>query len=267
MHLTKHHGLGNDFLVCLTDTVPSDASAMARALCHRTTGIGADGLVFGTPAPGYDHRMTLYNADGSLAEMSGNGIRCFAQAIHLADGPVGELQLLTDGGPRGVRITEGPDALTISASVDMGPVGSGPAIPGAVDLAALGVEVVEGRIGTADLGNPHLVVQVPDPHAVPLAAAGAALEAAVPGGVNVEFIAPGGPDRIELVVWERGVGVTQACGTGACAAATLAHRWGLVGGSVSVHMPGGDARVVVGEHATLIGPAVLIAHIEVPDAS
>jgi diaminopimelate epimerase len=109
------------------------------------------------------------------------------------------------------------------------------------------------------------VVLVDDPAAVDLAGEGAWYEARFTDGVNVEFIAPTGDDALALRVWERGAGITQACGTGACAAAQVAHAWGLVGERVRVEMPGGAAEVQLGPSITLIGPAVKVATIELAD--
>lgn len=166
-----------------------------------------------------------------------------------------------------MSVAPGTDPLTVLVTVDMGPVRDGPGVPDGLDPAALGVAVVAGRVATADLGNPHLVIHVADPNAVALDEVGPVMEAAFPAGVNVEFISTTGDDAIELVVWERGAGITEACGTGACAAATLAHRWGLVGPRVEVSMPGGVARVEVGPRAVLVGPSVFIASVEVPDVA
>jgi diaminopimelate epimerase len=151
-----------------------------------------------------------------------------------------------------------------SVSVTMGPVGAGPAIPGSVSE-----HLDKWRHGAADLGNPHLVVLVPDLDLVDLVGTGSWIEKEFPAGVNVEFIAVNPePDTLDLLVWERGAGVTEACGTGATAAAQLAHQWGLVGNEVTVRMPGGSARVLVAASAhgepTLIGPAQHVATIEVP---
>jgi len=118
---------------------------------------------------------------------------------------------------------------------------------------------------TGDMGNPHLVVLVDDPDEVDVAIEGSWLEGRFPDGVNVEFIAPAGKDTLALRVWERGVGITEASGTGACAAARVAHEWGLVGDRVRVEMPGGTAEVQLGDSITLIGPAVKVATIELAD--
>jgi diaminopimelate epimerase len=128
----------------------------------------------------------------------------------------------------------------------------------------------EDRHATVDVGNPHLVVLVADLSTVDLVGTGSWIESQFDAGINVEFIATGSePDSLDMLVWERGAGVTEACGTGATAAATLAHRWGLVGREVRVVMPGGSAEVIVATEpdaeAVLIGPSQHIATIEIPD--
>lgn len=277
--LSKHHGLGNDFLVLLTD-VPDLAAdreawvARARRWCHRSLGIGADGLLVGLHGTDVaDLVMTLVNADGSIAEMSGNGIRCLAHAEARRRGATsGTFTVATDGGPR--TVTFGPDPAgdpdSLLASVDMGPAAPGPspdrptaeAVAG--DVAALALDA--SKSVTVDLGNPHLVLLVDDPDRVDIAAAGPLHEATFDAGMNVHVVAPtpGTDDAIDMVIWERGAGVTAACGTGATAVARAAHDWGLVGDRVTVHMPGGDVVVDVGATMVLHGPSVHVADLEVP---
>ena len=266
VRLTKHHGLGNDFLVALIDT-DDDAGVydadLARRVCHRTRGVGADGLIVGLRRPDAQHdlRMTLFNADGSRAEISGNGIRCLAQA-ELTRRGVGscDLRIATDAGLRVVAVRATDEPLTVEASVALGKVRERATVP----AAPPGYDI--GKSATADIGNPHWVVLVDDAWAIDVARLGPIFEHAG-GGLNVEFIAPtsGTVDAIDLAVWERGVGITEACGSGAAVAAFVAHRWGLVGADVTVHMPGGAARVVLDDAgATLIGPSVLIAEVELP---
>ncbi len=277
--LTKHHGLGNDFLVHLSDDLGPRQDWIERAVrwCDRRRGVGADGLLLGLHGgPDADLVMTLVNADGSLAEMSGNGIRCLAQAEARRRGlTTGELTVVTDGGLRHVSFrphASGDPAISV-ASVDMGPAGPGPTadreiavqaseLPAAA-AAALGLDAT--RTGTYDLGNPHLVLLVDDPEVIDLVAAGSTHEAAYEAGMNVHFVAPtdGEPDALTMRVWERGAGVTEACGTGATAVARAAHDWGLTGSRVTVHMPGGDVVVDVADRMTLHGPAAYVATIEV----
>jgi len=274
VRLGKYHGLGNDFLVAVVAAADAPAlcsPALAVSLCDRRRGIGADGFIVAAldPQPGIDARMTLFNADGSRAEMSGNGIRCLAQAVarHRGTRQV-DLAVQTDAGLRPMEVRPDPaDAATVHVRVGMGPVVDGPpwrpSDAARAAVAALRPTGRPGRVATADIGNPHLVIEVDDPAAVDVARVGPLLEADFPAGVNVQFIAAR-PDRLQLSVWERGAGVTEACGTGASAAATVAHRWGIVGAVTTVEMPGGTVEVRVGAEATeLVGPATFIARIEV----
>ena len=265
MQLTKHHGLGNDFLVVLDldEVTPIDAGS-ARALCDRHRGIGADGVLRVTSSSGEaDVAMTLRNADGSLAEMSGNGIRCLAQAVARAAGTETiELAVATDGGLRRVAVRPGPDARTSWVEVDMRPARAS-AGPG----TAPSISVPHTESAVVDMGNPHLVLLVDDPAAVDLAALGPELSRQFRRGTNVEAVALAArPHTVELRVWERGAGLTQACGTGACAAAFAAHQWGLVGDRVTVDMPGGSLEVMLGDTVVLGGPAVFVADVSVPDS-
>jgi diaminopimelate epimerase len=268
--LAKHHGLGNDFLVVLDERNDGSVDVggdTARWLCDRRRGLGADGLIHGA-APsdeqaghGIDVVMHLYNSDGSRAEMSGNGIRCLGHAVARHRGlDTGAIDVLTDAGRRPLAVSPGPDSRTLAVSVGMGRPSPGPRVPEALD------EFFVSRHGTVDMGNPHLVILVPDPAAVKLATEGAWLERQFPRGINVEYVAvESGGSELRLRVWERGAGITEACGTGACAAAHLAHGWGLIGDEVSVSMPGGDARVrlEVDGSVTLIGPSVFVADVDV----
>jgi len=253
LRLSKHHGLGNDFLVLLDEA--ADARLAAR-LCDRRTGVGADGLLTGTSGgpDDADLTMVLFNADGSRAEMSGNGIRCLAQAWARSHGP-GDLRIATDAGVRVVQVEATEEPAVISARVDMGKALPGP------DLGQLVLEA--SRSVTVDMGNPHLVLLVDDVLPVDVDTDGPFIEKGVEGGINVEWITATGPDRLELRVWERGAGHTLACGTGACAAAHAAHTWDLVGERVTVTMEGGDVQVELGDTITLVGPATHIADVEV----
>ncbi|MGI8758192.1 MAG: diaminopimelate epimerase [Acidimicrobiales bacterium] len=263
MHLTKHHGLGNDFLVVIDEglTPPIDAD-VARALCDRRRGVGADGLLRVTPSTATSGvTMELRNADGHRAEMSGNGIRCLGQAVARRRAVAElDLEVSTDGGRRRLRVRPGPDPATAWVEVDMGAVRPGP------KLSALPGPVPAIKSMTLDLGNPHLILLVDDPEAVDLDRLGPACQLAFDRGINVEVVAPtpGRADALDLRVWERGVGLTQACGTGACAGAHAAHHWGVVGERVVVRMPGGEVEVTLGADIALAGPATYVADIEVP---
>jgi diaminopimelate epimerase len=268
LSVSKLHGLGNDFLVVLGGSVDA---GLARRLCDRHEGIGADGCILGTrlAGPGTDDdrvprdrgftglllRFDLWNADGSEAEMSGNGIRCLAHAALDAgwvpeDTPFG---VMTPAGRRQVTIRREQDRGTTWGRVEMGEV----KVLGEAERCNVG----HGQL-LVDTGNPHLVVLGPDPATVDVGVLGPALEVSDPAGLNVEFVALGpGPDALTMRVWERGVGETRACGTGACAAAAALHHWGRVGSAVTVHQPGGAAAVELHPDgtATLAGPSVHIA--------
>ena len=261
LQLTKHHGLGNDFLVTFDPGVP-DLPSLARRLCDRHHGIGADGLLVGEVTPGYAARMVLFNADGSRAEMSGNGIRCFAQALARRDGDLRPKCILTDAGDRLVTLHPTDDPDVIDAAVDMGAVSS-------IDAPSNWHRVRSDPmrpVSHLSVGNPHAVVAVDDVAAVDLLALGAIVP-----DINLELVEAGPePDAITMRVHERGAGITEACGTGACASAWAAASWGMVAAGleeITVHMDGGDAKVRLNApHAgrvTLIGPAVFIGSIEV----
>jgi diaminopimelate epimerase len=266
LSLAKHHGLGNDFLILLDldETTPIDAG-WARSLCDRHRGVGADGLIRVTPGAG-GARLTfeLRNADGSRAEMSGNGMRCLAQAAldaGLVDAGT-PFVVATSAGPRAVTIRPLGGATRAWAAVEMGRAVIGDGGDGGDGVANRErCNVGHGQL-RVNLGNPHLVVLGPDPAGVAVAELGPLLEAGVAGGQNVEFVTLGpGPDEVTMRVWERGVGETQACGTGACAAAVALAHWGRVGSRVTVHQPGGDADVEIRGDGTVVlsGPTERVA--------
>lgn len=271
--MTKHHGWGNDFLVVDVTSgqqLPPGAARidLVRSWCNRRTGIGADGVLFLEIRGPRELGMVLVNADGSSAEMSGNGIRCLVQAAHRVLHQDSEPQswpvryvVATDAGERVVHVL-GPEVNDeMSISVDMGPVAE---IDPPDHWDSLGCH--EDRpVRHLSVGNPHSVVGVDDVDAVDLSSLGQKVPQ-----VNLEIVEPGPePDAVTMRVHERGAGLTMACGTGACAVAEAAIAWGLVPrsvGEVRVHMPGGDARVHIDaatRHATLIGPVTRVASISV----
>ena len=262
---SKHEGAGNDFLVVLD---PEDAIRLSvaevRLLADRRRGIGADGIIrVGPGREGCDLSMELRNADGGEAEMSGNGIRCLAQAAvdaGLVAPP--RFTVATAGGRRTVEYTPSAAPGRATASVDMGPARLGPDQPQEFD---------DRRVRTVDVGNPHLVLLGPDTATVDLAELGPKLQAAFSDGINVEWITVDHDERGELLdlrVWERGVGETLACGTGSVAAAAAARSWGVVRGegTVRVRNPGGVLEVTLGadEGATthLAGPVRKVADVD-----
>jgi diaminopimelate epimerase len=262
LELTKHEGAGNDFLVLIDvdDTAPMDGPTVV-ALCDRSRGVGADGVIrVGPGRHGTDLSMELRNADGGPAEMSGNGMRCLAQAAvdaGLVAPP--RFTVATVAGLRTVDFERRTPAGHDWAAVDMGPARLGPE------------PATGGRARYVDVGNPHLVIWADDPAEVDVARLGPQLSAAHPGGLNVEWIAAGpGPDRLVLRVWERGAGETRACGTGSVAAAAAARDWGEVGPVVVVDNPGGPLEVTLGagpDGATrLAGPVRKVADVTVDRA-
>lgn len=264
--LSKHHGLGNDFLIGLDVEVPNP-SVFAKAVCDRTHGIGADGLIIGDTdpsrlEPGVTARMVLYNADGSRAEISGNGIRCFAQAIAHERGDLRALVVATDAGNRSLELnpTDRPDVVTVS--VDMGEVADLPEPSGwgATECHP------DRPVAHLSLGNPHSVVGVEDLDVVDLADLGGRVP-----NINLEIVtSTPQPDTVRMRVHERGVGITEACGSGAVATAVAAARWGLgvpTDGQIHVEMDGGSATVIVDHpapgRATLVGPATRVGSVTV----
>ncbi len=263
--LTKHHGLENDFLVYdLAQGEPTTSwPDVARAVCARSTGIGADGLLLLGITSATELTMRLYNADGSVAEMSGNGIRCLVQAAHssLKGSANTTYNVRTDAGMRTATVVGDSDGDVIQVSVDMGEVTR---LPEPEGWAGLQCDPIR-PVSHVSLGNPHSVVGVEEVAIVDLVHLGSLVP-----HVNLEIIEPGPESNaITMRVHERGAGITRACGTGACAAADAALSWGLVPKSVEevvVHMDGGIARVRISEdrRATLTGPAEYIATITVP---
>lgn len=258
----KWEGLGNDFVLTLTpEGPPPAAEALAREICDRHRGIGADGLVFVTPIAG-GLGMEIYNADGSLAQMCGNAIRCVAglgQRESLFQGD--RTQVSTRSGPREVRILSAPDPWVVQ--VDMGE----PQVLEGPGFLMLGEEV--RPCATLSLGNPHRVVFVEDLDSADVERHGPVLERRHPQGLNVEFVRVLGPDHLAVRVWERGVGVTLACGTGACAALVAASMAGLTGRRAQVDLPGGSLEVAWQEdgRVRLVGPARQVFRGEwMPDA-
>ena len=282
--LTKHHGLGNDFLVAVEPSRPL-SGADARAWCHRREGIGADGLIQAVPVPeaaqldGSDRaaptrwRMTLWNSDGGQAEISGNGLRCLVQAVadRFGHDRSEELALTieTDAGPRPALLLASSSTAPVVPGHDLVRVGMGKALDGPAPSrrwSELGI-TLDHEVGV-DLGNPHLVgflgASGPAIDTIDMGRIGPVVEADHPGGLNVHLVRVVDRSRVEMVIWERGAGVTLACGSGACAAAWAADRAGLVDGAdgVEVIMPGGSARVDVADsEVVLTGPAVRVGEV------
>jgi diaminopimelate epimerase len=264
VRLTKHHGLGNDFLVLAEDSEShSPDPTLARAVCERHVGIGADGLLhLGPGRDGADVSMVLLNADGSRAEMSGNGIACLAQAAVLADrATLPVVRVATDVGPRAVELLAGEAPRTHLATVSMGAAIVGDDEPEWTDGDIL-------RATRVSIGNPHLVLHAARPELVEdrewITRVGRRANDAIPGGINVEVVTST-EDGLTMDVYERGVGLTLACGTGACAAAAAAQRWELTGERVAVAMLGGATKIdLSGPEVRMTSPVVFIGSIEYP---
>jgi diaminopimelate epimerase len=251
----KGHGTENDFVLLSDLDGTLDVSAdLVRALCDRRAGIGGDGLLRVARA-GEHWFMDYRNADGSIAEMCGNGVRVFARYL-FEEGlvPLGPLTVATRAGLRGVVLAED------SVTVDMGPPAFGPE-----SVAVLvGVEYAGAAVS---MGNPHLVCPVDRPLAELDLTRAPVFDAGVfPDGVNVEFVVPAEPLpgvdlHVAMRVHERGVGETRSCGTGACAvAADALRRAGRDRGTVAVDVPGGRVTVTLDEVTCLLtGPAVIVA--------
>jgi len=232
----KWEGLGNDFILVIAPQGPPEGAAgLARQLCHRHYGIGADGLVFLTPGP-QGPAMEIYNSDGSLATMCGNGLRCLA-ALARRQGlcPGDSFTVSTRSGPRPVRVLPGADPWVVQVEMGIPQPLDGP------EFLMLGDQV--HPCATLSIGNPHRVVFVEDLQAIDVERHGPVLERRHPDGLNVEFVQVLAPDHLAVRVWERGVGVTLACGTGACAALVAASQAGLAGRSARVDLPGGTLEV------------------------
>jgi diaminopimelate epimerase len=253
----KYEGLGNDFIVFELDDADAISTEQAAQLCDRRFGVGGDGVILVLPsrAPDCVARMRVINADGSVPEMCGNGVRCVA--LHLLRTRGGDLEassrvvpIDTDAGPRRCEVDDtGGEGLV---TVDMGTV----RVAGDAGIDLDGQRVT---FTVADAGNPHAVLLGTFARGdVERLGPRIATHASFPRGTNVEFarVAEG---RADLIVWERGVGITLACGTGACATAAVACEKGLLpkGKALPIRLPGGTLEVTIGEGgtATMRGPA------------
>jgi diaminopimelate epimerase len=246
--LEKWHGAGNDFLVEVSEhgTAPWWNAERAKAICDRTTGVGADGLLLATL--GSVVSMVLYNADGSTAEMSGNGIRCLAAAVRRTTGGTWDtLDIETVAGTRTV-------ALEMDDTVGYGSVAMGEVTFG---------ETLPGTLGVAYVGNPHVVVRDDTKWTDAMREELAESLSADMDGANVEFLSVEDERHLSIKVIERGVGWTRSCGTGSCAVVAVAHREGMCGTDVIVDNPGGALRVTLnGAATTLSGPVQFVANVE-----
>lgn len=281
LSFAKLHGLGNDFIVVdlrqAAEAVWFDDQAVIRALCDRHLGVGADGVLAVLPpsaaGAAADARMRVRNADGSEAEMCGNGLRCVATWLYRSGSPArfvvetgaGVLGCeVLDGGSR-VQVEMGPPRPLFSPHHAPGPWAAGDRVPAELSVAdtALALTLVS-------MGNPHAVSFVATDAQAALLDDVALRRLAehlgplverhprFPGRTNVEFVRQDSPSSFTTVVWERGCGITQACGTGACAAVATGIRDGLLERRVQVDLPGGTLFVSwdgPGNRLWLEGPA------------
>lgn len=234
MRFTKMQGLGNDFVVI---EGPDPDIELIIALCDRRFGVGGDGVLAVDASP----RMRYWNADGSPAEMCGNGLRCVARyAVNRGwESPNEWFSIATPVGSRRARVSDA------EVTVEIGPVALGET-----------VVVADREARLVDVGNPHAVITVDDPDGVDVDTVGYRIgtDSQFPRGTNVEFVNDLGDGSVRMRVWERGVGETLACGSGMVAAAFAAAQ--LDDQPVVVHMPGGSATVsLIAGSAYLTGPA------------
>jgi len=264
----KGHGTENDFVLLPDLDASLDLTpARVRVLCDRRAGLGADGVLRVVRAKAIEGRpsdvdedtwfMDYRNADGSIAEMCGNGVRVFAR--YLLDAGLVTGHEFPVGSRAGVRdVVVGADG---DVAVDMGPA----RVTGE-SAATLGGRTLPGI--TVDVGNPHLVCAVSRLDDLDLTQQPGYDAAVFPDGVNVEFVVVDAPDRIRMRVHERGVGETRSCGTGTVAAVTgVLHRRGARTGAASVEIPGGRVRVDIRENTSVLtGPAAFVARGELDRA-
>jgi diaminopimelate epimerase len=275
------HGLGNDYVYvdCFTETI-DDPAALAPAVSDRHTGIGADGLILICPSDVADVRMRMFNADGSEAQMCGNGIRCVAKYVydHRLAQPSTEFSVPGQATfENSLRIETGRGILTVGLEVaadrvsrvcvNMGqPILNGPDIPVALDVEPVVNEPIEVagdrlQMTCVSMGNPHAVFFMDEIAALDLPRIGPAVEnhPLFPQRVNAHFVKVLTPAEFNMRTWERGSGITLACGTGACACLVASVLTGRCERIVSAHLPGGDLQLNWSQEDNCVymtGPAV-----------
>lgn len=279
MDVTLAHGTGNDFVVVADLDGRADLSpALVRALCDRRGGLGADGVLrIAGPRGGADVVMDYRNADGGVVEMCGNGVRVVAKHVvdrGLVRATDDRLVIGTPAGDREVEVLRDDRGRVRAATVDMGaPRWDAASVPfdGPGEGRRVEVEVAGSTVAltAVSMGNPHAVIEVDAVGDAPVGSIGPALEThqRFPDRVNVGFAAVVDRATIDLRVWERGVGETAACGTGACAAAAVLRRAGRVDDDVTIRVTGGRLRIRTRDDGRLLmtGPAVTIADATLDD--
>lgn len=245
LDFVKLQGAGNDFIV--VDALDNryseaDLTGAASRLCDRHFGIGADGVILVLPSDKADYRMAIINSDGSIAEMCGNGIRCFARFLVDRDKAAGTVAIETLAGIRNVEVVDAGFTVNMGA-----PMLDAEEIPvagfeGRVVSRPLEVDGVTYDITCVSMGNPHCVIFTDSVDDVPLEAVGPKIEThpAFPKKTNVEFVQVIGREEIKVRVWERGCGITLACGTGTCASVVAGVLNDKIERKALAHLPGGD---------------------------
>ena len=265
MHFWKMHGLGNDYIVIdnrdqkITDAYSAE---LAKKICERRFSVGADGLLLVSKSTVADVKMRIFNADGSEAEMCGNGIRCFSKYCYENGiAKKAEFSVETLSGVKHVWLTiKGKEVVAVK--VDMGePNWERSSLPmkgkGECIDADLDVDGEKFKVTCLSMGNPHCVIFVDCIDCFPVEEIGSKIEnhKAFPKRTNVGFVEVLNENEMNVRVWERGCGETLACGTGTCAAVAAANKLGKVGNKVTVHVLGGNLQVEVGKTIFLIGAA------------
>lgn len=256
LHFTKMQGLGNDYLYVYGE-VPENIVELCKKLSDRHFGAGSDGMIYISPSNIADFRMRIFNADGSEATMCGNGIRCVGKYVYdkgYTDKTIIAVETLSGTKALHLRVVGGK---VKTVSVDMGSAQTGDEISLPID----GKQIVCTPVS---VGNPHAVVFVENAEIAPVETLGAQIEHApvFPGGVNVEFVQVLSPTELRMRVWERGSGVTMACGTGACASVAAAVKKGFCPSDtpIFVRLDGGTLEIVVSQNGqvTMTGPAEFV---------
>ncbi|RAL26103.1 diaminopimelate epimerase [Thermoflavimicrobium daqui] len=270
MQFTKMHGLMNDFVITIHDTIPANVEQLARTICHRRIGIGADGLVFILPSELAEFRMRIFNADGSESEQCGNALRCVAKyyAERIVTTKPSQCTVETGIGIQKVWLEYRNHQVT-QIRVDMGePILQAEQVPVLHQEPIVIRQPIQAGSHTfhftaVSMGNPHAVIEVEDPYQIPLETWGPLLEKHewFPRRTNVEFISIQSPHEMTMRVWERGAGETMACGSGACAVVVAGVLTERCDRKVTVHLRGGDLEIDWNEedrHVYMTGPAEYI---------
>jgi diaminopimelate epimerase len=282
MRFTKMHGLGNDYVYvdCVCNPAPNDPGALSRTISDRHFGIGCDGLILICPSGKADARMRMFNADGSESEMCGNGLRCVAKYVYdhgISQKP--RLKIETGRGVLSVDL-EFKDNKVSKVRVNMGePIFLSSDIPTTLPgdppvNATLPVNGTKFEVTCVSMGNPHAVTYVPEEYFTGqrdlVAEFGPLIEshAAFPRRINAHFVKVHSPSEVTMRTWERGSGITLACGTGACSVCVAGFLTGRTDRTLLAHLPGGDLELDWSEADNCVymtGPATEVYQGEWPD--